>query len=322
MNLSTKYLGLPLKNPFVPGASPLTNRVSSLRELEDHGAAAVVLASLFEEQITAKSPSRRPPIAPPAGPGGEAPAPLGLDDYLALIRDAKSALGIPVIASLNACSASGWIDHARDIQQAGADALELNLYLLPTNPAFGANELEQRMVEVVAAVRSTTSLPLAVKLAPFFTALPHTAQRLRDAGAGAVVLFNRFYEPDINVRFRECAPRLELSDSSELLLRLRWLAILSSRVPVDLAVTGGVHTPNDAIKAILAGARCVQVVSTLLRHGPPHLRTLIAGLTGYLEEQRFKSPDDLRGALNLARTANPDAYERANYVQSLQLWEQ
>lgn len=329
MNLSTTYLGLQLKHPLMPGASPLTNRTESIRELEDNGAAAIVLSSLFEEQVQPPGSGRAALEPPRAGPGSQAPFVVGAepyafgpDEYLDHIQRAKAAVGIPIVASLNAHSPSTWTDYARSVQQAGADAIELNLYFLPTDPAVGAAEIEERMVEIVAGVGAVSTLPLAVKLSPFFSSLPNFVERLHRAGAKGVVLFNRFYQPDINVRFREVAPKLELSDSSELLLRLRWLAILSGRVPVDLAVTGGVHTPNDAIKALLAGAQGVQVVSALLRHGPHHLRLLLNGLTAYLEEHRFRSLDDLRGSLNLARSPSPEAYERANYVQSLHLWEQ
>ena len=328
MNLSTTYLGLQLKHPLMPGASPLTNRTESIRELEDNGAAAIVLASLFEEQVQPPNGARVPLGPPRDGAGSQAPFVAGAepytfgpDEYLEHIQRAKAAVGIPVVASLNARTPARWVDYARSVQQAGADAIELNLYFLPTDPAVSAAEIEHRMLEIVAAVGAVSTLPLAVKLSPFFSSLPNFVERLHRAGAKGVVLFNRFYQPDINVRFREVAPKLELSDSSELLLRLRWLAILSGRVPVDLAVTGGVHTPNDVIKSVLAGADTVQVVSALLRYGPQHLRSLVNGLTSYLEEHRFRSLSELRGQLNLANTANPEAYERANYVHSLMFWD-
>lgn len=328
MNLTTNYLGLSLQHPLMPGASPLTNRLDTIRELEDHGASAIVLASLFEEQVQLDQRERlklenrlaEAAIDDPLIEGADAYA-FGPDEYLEHIYKAKVAVDLPVIASLNARRPATWADYAHRVQQAGADAIELNLYFLPTDATTSAAGIEDRMIEIVAAVRAQTTLPLAVKLSPFFSSLPHFATRLHQAGAQGVVLFNRFYQPDINVRFREVAPRLELSDSTELLLRLRWLAILSGRVPVDLAVSGGVHTPNDAIKSLLAGAHSVQVVSALLRHGPQHLRALLNGLTSYLEENRFRSLSDLRGSLNLARTPNPEAYERANYVHSLLLWD-
>ncbi len=331
MNLTTNYLGLQLKHPIMSGASPLTNRLACIRELEDAGASAVVLASLFEEQVrlTQSERLKQENRLAEADPLNEATAffegsdayAFGPDEYLEHIYRAKVAVDIPIIASLNARTPTTWVDFARSVQQAGADAIELNLYFLPTDPDTTGNAIEERMIEIVTSVRENSSLPLAVKLSPFFSSLPNFVERLARAGVKSVVLFNRFYQPDINVRFREVAPKLELSDSSELLLRLRWLAILSGRVPVDLAVTGGVHTPNDVIKSVLAGADSVQVVSALLRYGPQHLRSLVNGLTSYLEEHRFRSLAELRGKLNLANTANPEAYERANYVHSLLFWD-
>jgi dihydroorotate dehydrogenase (fumarate) len=328
MNLTTNYLGLQLKHPIMPGASPLTNRLVSIRELEDAGASAIVLASLFEEQVRLTQTERlklenRLAEADQQDPlieGSDAYA-FGPDEYLEHIYKAKVAVDIPIIASLNARTPTSWIDFARSVQQAGADAIELNLYFLPTDPDVSAAQIEERMLEIVASVRASSSLPLAVKLSPFFSSLPNFTERLVRAGVKGVVLFNRFYQPDINVRFREVAPKLELSDSSELLLRLRWLAILSGRVPVDLSVTGGVHTPNDVIKSVLAGADSVQVVSALLRYGPQHLRSLVNGLSSYLEEHHFRSLADLRGQLSHARSPNPEAYERANYVHSLLFWD-
>ncbi|HLP24552.1 MAG TPA: dihydroorotate dehydrogenase-like protein [Acidobacteriota bacterium] len=331
MNLTTNYLGLQLKHPIMPGASPLTNRLACIRELEDAGASAIVLASLFEEQVRLTQSERlkmegRLAEADPLNEasaffeGSDAYA-FGPDEYLEHIYRAKVAVDIPIIASLNARTPTTWVDFARSVQQAGADAIELNLYFLPTDSDTTGHAIEERMLEIVRSVRENSSLPLAVKLSPFFSSLPHFIDRLAAAGVKSVVLFNRFYQPDINVRFREVAPKLELSDSSELLLRLRWLAILSGRVPVDLTVTGGVHTPNDVIKSVLAGADTVQVVSALLRYGPQHLRSLVNGLTSYLEEHRFRSLSELRGKLNLANTANPEAYERANYVHSLLFWD-
>lgn len=328
MDLTTNYLGLQLKHPIMPGASPLTNRLRSIRELEDAGASAIVLASLFEEQVRLTQTERlklenRLAEADQQDPlieGSDAYA-FGPDEYLEHIYKAKVAVDIPIIASLNARTPTTWVDFARSVQQAGADAIELNLYFLPTDPDVSAARIEERMLEIVASVRAHSSLPLAVKLSPFFSSLPNFAERLARAGVKGVVLFNRFYQPDINVRFREVAPKLELSDSSELLLRLRWLAILSGRVPVDLSVTGGVHTPNDVIKSVLAGADSVQVVSALLRYGPQHLRSLVNGLSAYLEEHHFRSLADLRGQLSLARSPNPEAYERANYVHSLLFWD-
>jgi dihydroorotate dehydrogenase (fumarate) len=329
MNLTTNYLGLQLKHPLMPGASPLTNRLASIRELEDAGASAIVLASLFEEQVRVTQTERlkienrlaETDASSDAFFEGSDAYAFGPEEYLEHIYRAKVAVDIPIIASLNARTPTTWVDFARSVQQAGADAIELNLYFLPTDPDISAAAIEGRMLEIVTSVRENSSLPLAVKLSPFFSSLPNFVERLHRAGVKSVVLFNRFYQPDINVRFREVAPKLELSDSSELLMRLRWLAILSGRVPVDLAVTGGVHSPNDVIKSVLAGAHAVQVVSALLRYGPQHLRSLVNGLSTYLEEHKFRSLAELRGQLNLANSPNPEAYERANYVHSLLFWD-
>lgn len=329
MNLSTNYLGLQLKHPIMPGASPLTNNLGTIRQLEDAGASAIVLASLFEEQVRLTQTERlkienrlsEADAVNDAFYEGSDSYAFGPDEYLEHIYKAKVAVDLPVIASLNARTPTTWVDFARSVQQAGADAIELNLYFLPTDPSVSAASIEDRMLEIVTSVRSSSTLPIAVKLSPFFSSLPHFTERLYAAGVKGVVLFNRFYQPDINVRFREVAPKLELSDSSELLLRLRWLAILSGRVPVDLAVTGGVHTPNDVIKSVLAGAHGVQVVSALLRYGPQHIRSLVNGLNSYLEEHHIRSLAELRGRLNLVNSANPEAYERANYVHSLLFWE-
>jgi dihydroorotate dehydrogenase (fumarate) len=328
MNLATTYLGLQLRHPVMPAASPLTNRLDTIRQLEDAGASAIVLASLFEEQVKLSQTQRlkfehRLSETDPAEPlieGSDAYA-FGPEEYLEHIYRAKLAIDIPVIASLNARTHDTWIDYARRVQQAGADAIELNLYFLPTDPGVSAADIEDRMCDIVAAVRENTRLPLAVKISPFFSSLPHFAQRLARLGVQGLVIFNRFYQPDINVRFREVAPKLELSDSSELLLRLRWLAILRGRVPIGLCVTGGVHTPSDVLKSLLAGADTVQLASALLRYGPDHIRTLVNGLTTYLNEHRFHSLDELRGTLSLAHCPNPEAYERANYVHSLLFWD-
>lgn len=328
MNLTTNYLGLPLQHPIMAGASPLSNRLHSIRELAAAGASAIVLASLFEEQIhdvqvdRLKRENRLAELdAPEQFFAGSEPYAFGPDEYLEHIYRAKLAVDIPIIASLNARQPSSWADFARNVQNAGADAIELNLYFLPSDAEVSAAEIEQRMLAIVASVREHSSLPLAVKLSPFFSSLPHFVARLHRTGAQAVVLFNRFYQPDISARFQEVSPHLELSDSSELLLRLRWLALLSGRTPMQLSASGGVHTPEDVLKALLAGADTVQVVSALLRHGPGHLRGLLDGLADYMAERHLRSIDELRGKLNLARAQNPEAYERANYVHSLLFWD-
>ena len=318
MNLSTSYLGLPLRSPVMPGACPLTGRIDTIRELADAGAGAVVLPSLFEEQVlsaqTGPLPDERP-IAPGSDAFFFTPR-----EYLEHLYQATLAVDIPVIASLNARNLDSWIDYARQIEESGAHALELNLYFLPTDVSTAGEEVERRMIDIVEAVRATTTLPLAVKLSPFFSLFPHFADRLAHLGVQGLVLFNRLYQPDINVRQRTARPKLELSDTSELRLRLRWLAILRPHLKVSLAATGGVHSVNDLVKALLVGADAVQVVSCLLRFGTTHLQFLVRGLEEYLEKHGLTSLGAIRGALSLGHCANAEAVERADYLKTLQLW--
>lgn len=328
MDLSTTYLGFALPHPFLPGASPLVDDLDMVRRLEDVGAAAIVMRSLFEEQITREQLSTHNRLMVMEEGYAEAlsylPEPadfaLGPDEYLEQIRKIKAAVRIPVIASLNGTTDGGWLTYARLMEQAGADALELNVYALATDFDESSELLEKRVLHMLWSVKSAVHLPVAVKLSPFYTALAHFARRLDDLGADGLVLFNRFYQPDFDLESLEVKPALRLSDSSELLLRLRWLAILSGRVKSSLAVTGGVHTAEDAIKAVMAGAHVIQVVSALLKHGPERLRTLRQEMALWLEEHEYESLSQARGSLSLLRCPDPAAHERANYMHILQSW--
>ncbi|MCC6581768.1 MAG: dihydroorotate dehydrogenase-like protein [Phycisphaeraceae bacterium] len=328
MNLSTQYLGFELPHPLVAGAGPLTADLDMIRRLEDAGAAAIILPSLFEEQIIQEQMSAHMATETPSESYAEAlsymPEPtefrFGPEQYLEKIRKAKDSVAVPVFGSLNGASSGGWLKYAKLIEQAGADALELNVYDLPADPNASAAEIEGRSIEMVREVKKSIGIPLAVKLSPFYSSLPNFAQQLVAAGADGIVLFNRFYQPDIDVEELEVVPWVNLSSSAELLLRLRWLAILSGQVNADLAVTGGVHTGVDAIKALMCGAHVVQTVSCLLQRGPEHLATLKEELTAWMATHEYESIRQMQGSMNLTHSPNPRAYERANYMQVLQSW--
>jgi dihydroorotate dehydrogenase (fumarate) len=328
MDLSTTYLGFQLPNPFMPGASPMVDSLDTVKRLEAAGAAAIVMHSLFEEQILQEQLATIYHMEVHDESFAEAvsyfPRPsefaLGPEQYLAHIEQLKKAVGIPVLASLNGVTPGGWVAHARRMQDAGADAIELNVYYLATDVDETGQRVEQRTLDILAAVKQSVSVPVAVKLSPFFSSLANFASRLDEAGADGLVLFNRFYQPEIDIESLEVVPRLELSHSSELLLRLRWLAVLCDRVRTSLAVTGGVHTAADAIKAIMAGADAVQMVSALLRHGPDYLRTMLADLEAWMREHEYESLAQMRGSMSHARSPDPAAFERANYMRVLQGW--
>ncbi|MEI6467360.1 MAG: dihydroorotate dehydrogenase-like protein [Verrucomicrobiota bacterium] len=328
MNLSTDYLGLKLRTPFVIGASPFCESTAVARQLQDGGAGALVMRSLFEEQIDAESRALVHHLETPADSNPEALSYfpqfseylLSPERYLSQIADLKRALTIPVIASLNGTRPGGWTDYARRFEQAGADAIELNLYQLVTDAATTADSVESEMVETVRQVVRSVQVPVAVKISPFHTSPAQFVTALEGAGAKGVVLFNRFYQPDFNIEEMVVSPQLALSDRSELLLRLRWLAIISPQMRGSLAATGGVHTTTDVVKALLAGAHTVQLVSVLLRHGPRFLTTLVNGLQDWLREHEYESLDQLRGAMSHRRCPDPAAFERANYIRILQSW--
>lgn len=325
VDLSCNYLGLSLANPLVPSASPLSKSLESAKQLEDNGAAALVMYSLFEEELRHEEELHARFLINQQIGFGEAESflPLheryqhGLDAYLEQIHRLKHALSIPVIASLNGCTPDGWLTHAKMLEQAGADALELNVYFLSTELEASSVEVECRYLELLVQLRSQVTLPIAVKLAPYFSALPNFLHKLQQAGADGVVLFNRFYQPDIDPDSRQVVPQLQFSGSYEALLAMRWIAILFGRVDLQLAATGGIHTSRDVIKMLLAGADIIQLCSTLLLHGPEQIQEIKAGLIAWMEENGFISLSDFRGSLSQRNCDNKEAFERANYMSIL-----
>lgn len=325
MNLKTNYLGLELNNPLVPSSSPLSRTLDGLRQMEDAGAGAVVLYSLFEEQILQESHTLNEHLLQGTESFAEAlhyfpEAPeykYGPEVYVNHIRRAKEALSIPVIASLNGVSTGWWMRYARDIEQAGADALELNIYYLPTNLNESSMQVEALYLDALAQVKSVVSIPVAMKLSPYFSAMGNMAKRLVETGADGLVFFNRFYQPDLDLEQLAVVPNLVLSDSTEMRLPLRWIAILYGRLQTDFALTSGIHTATDALKGIAAGANVTMVASDLLRHGVGRLEVLREGMVQWLEENEYSSLDELRGSLSQINCAEPAAFERANYMRVL-----
>jgi dihydroorotate dehydrogenase (fumarate) len=328
MDLTTTYLGLKLPHPIMPGASPLVEDLDTVKQLEDAGAAAIVMNSLFEEQFMLEALATQAAIETPAESFAEALSyfprsdefRLGTDEYLDQVRRIKAAVGIPVIGSLNGFTPGGWLKQARRIADAGADAIELNVYYLATRPDQSGQAIEAQTLDLLKTVKAAVRVPVAVKLSPFYSSLPHFAMQLDEAGADGLVLFNRFYQADIDIEELEVKRTLDLSTSAELLLRLRYLAILSGQVRASLAVTGGVHTGVDAVKAIMAGAHAVQLVSVLLQKGPAYLRRILTDMTAWMEQHGYESITQMRGSMDLSRSPNPGAYERANYAHILQDW--
>lgn len=328
MNLSTHYLGFDLPHPLMIGASPLALELDKVKRLEDAGASAIVLPSLFEEQITREQNGTILDMDLHAESFAEAlsyfPTPkdfrLGPENYLEQIQQVKKIVGVPVIASLNGTTPLGWLDYAKQIQQAGADALELNVYFMATDPAESGETLELRTLDLVKAVKNTVKIPVAVKLSPFFSALPHFAKSLESAGADALVLFNRFLQPDIDIENLEVAPAIELSTSLELRLRVQWLALLYGNLKTPMAVSGGVHTTEDAIKAVMAGASAVQMVSAVYKQGPEVFTKVLKGMTEWMSEHEYDSLLQMRGSMSLQKCPNPKALERANYMRVLTGW--
>jgi dihydroorotate dehydrogenase (fumarate) len=327
MDLTTTYLGLSLAHPFMVGASPLVDHLDTVKRLEDGGSAAIVLHSLFEEQISLAASGRIHQMDPFEKQFADAlcgfPLPeqyaLSPDEYLEHLRRVKAAVHIPVIASLNGMTAETWLKFAASIEQAGADALELNIYEVATDPDQSGAAIERQIRNIVVDLKRHIRIPIAVKLGPFFTAFGYMARELDAAGADGLILFNRFYQPDIDIATMALVPHLELSTSAELLLPLRWVAILHSRLKCSLAITGGIATPTDGIKAILAGAHAVQIVSAILRHGPAYFNVMRDGLTRWMESKQLSSIGDVRGRLD-GRTGDASILERANYIRTLQSW--
>jgi dihydroorotate dehydrogenase (fumarate) len=328
MDLSTTYLGLKLPHPFMPGASPLVDDLAKVKRLEDAGAAAIVMHSLFEEQIVREEWATFKHTETHGESFAEAlsyfPSPekfaLGPEEYLEHIRRVKAAVKVPVIASLNGTTLGGWLDYARQVEQAGADALELNVYSLPSSFDETGVSVEERTVEMLRAVKKGIKIPVAVKLSPFYTSMANFAHQLDEVGADGLVLFNRFYQPDIDPHELKVVRSLALSTSAELPLRLRWLAILSGRTKATLAVSGGVHTFMDAIKSIMTGAHAVQIVSALLQKGPEYLAQIKREVEEWMEEMEYNSVEQMRGSLGLRSAPDPSVYERANYMMILQSW--
>ncbi len=328
MDLKTTYMGLELAHPLIPGASPMVDDLDMVKRLEDAGAPAIVMHSLFEEQIEMERENTLMAMEVTAESYAEAvsyfPTPaefrMGPDQYLEQVRRIKETVKVPVIASLNGVSDTGWIEYAKLIQQAGADGLELNVYYLCTDPAETGEKVEQRVIDIVRSVKKTVTIPVAVKLSVFYSSIPNLAAQLDKQGADALVLFNRFYQPDLDIESLEVLSSLQLSDSSELLPRLRWAAILAGRVKAGIAVSGGVHTPTDAVKAVMCGASAVQVVSALLRNGPEYIGRLREGMKAWMEEHEYESVRQMQGSMSLFRSPNPAAFERANYQRILQSW--
>ena len=328
MDLRSKYMGLDLKHPVVASASPLSADLDGIRRLEDGGAAAVVMFSLFEEQLSQESAA----FDHLTTSGNESFAEsltffpeleeyhAGPDVYLDLLRRAAEAVEIPVIASLNCVTSEGWSDYARLFCEAGAAGIELNVYYLPGDPEVSGREVEQLYLDAVAAVKATASVPVALKLNPFFSSLAHMARRFEDCGVDALVLFNRFYQPDFDLEALSVTPDLKLSHPLEIRLPLRWIAMLHGRLNLSLAATTGVREPDEVIKYLLAGADAVMTTSALLRQGPSYVRTLVAGLEAWMEQRGFASLEQMRGVLSQKRVADPSAFARANYIRMLESW--
>jgi len=323
-DLRTRYLGLELRSPLVASSSPLTGTLDGLRRLEAAGAGAVVLPSLFEEdlaeetrQVDALLATGATSAEARAGHPAKAGYGAGPAAYLSLVTQAKQVLSVPVIASLNGASRGGWVRYAARLAQAGADALELNIYYVSSRPGLSASEVEWHYLDVVRAVRRATGIPLAVKLSPYFSSLANLAGQLVEAGANGLVLFNRFYQPDLDIEAMEVRPALELSSSAELRLPLRWIAILHRRHRVSLAASTGVHTATDVLKVLLAGADVAMMTSALLRNGPDHLRTVEVGLRDWMDGHGYETVDRLRGRLSQRSVPDPAAFERANYIKTL-----
>jgi dihydroorotate dehydrogenase (fumarate) len=325
IDLSTTYMGLKLKNPLVASSSPMCADVGNIRRMEDAGASAVVLQSLFEEQIEQESDELDRFITESADVSAEATSHfpdllykvMGPDAYLAHIAKCKQAVKIPVIASLNGTTKGGWLKYAKEMQQAGADALELNIYYIPVDPNTSGDQVERKYVDLIAAIKSEVTIPVAVKLGPYFSSMAHMAQLLNAAGADGLVLFNRFYQPDYDLEALEVVPNLILSNSHELLLRLHWIAVLYGNVDADLALTGGVHSATDVVKAMMAGAKVAMMTSALLKRGISFLDTLSTELLIWMGEHEYDSIKQMQGSMSRNAVPQPGAFERANYMKVL-----
>lgn len=328
MDLTTRYCGLDLPHPFIAGASVLSDSVEGVKDLAAAGAAAIVLPSLFEEQVRQEQLATVHEMEAHDEGFAEAlsffPDPpdltLGAEPYLERLAAAKSAVDVPVIASLNGMTDAGWLDHARQLERAGADALELNVYFVATDPEETGASVEDRVLDIARHVKGAVGIPVAVKLSPYYSSVANLAARLDGVGVDGLVLFNRFFQPTIDIEALEVVSHLRLSDPSELPLRLAWLGIMHGRIRASMAVTGGVHGVEDAVKAIMSGADAIQTVSALLHQGPQHIATLRDGLAAWLEEHEYVSLAQMKGSMSLARCPDPAAYQRQNYMRLLQSW--
>lgn len=325
MDLSTTYLGLTLKNPIVASASPLSRTIDSMKRLEDAGASAIVMYSLFEEQITHEISEIEHYLS--YGTEGYAESltyfpsvmeyNLEPDQYVELVRQAKRSLDIPVIGSLNGVSVGGWMRYARKIEEAGADALELNVYYIPTDPTLTGVDVEDRYIEILRAVKQSVKIPVAMKLSPFFSSMAHVAQRLTTEGADGLVLFNRFYQPDIDIVRLEVNPNVVLSTSHASLLPMRWIAILYGKIRASLAATSGIHSTSDVIKMLMVGADVTMMCSSLLKHGPQHITEVLTTLDRWMIDNEYVSIRQMKGSMSQKSVPDPAAFERANYMKAL-----
>jgi len=326
MDLSTTYLGLKLKNPILASASPLSKDLANFKALEDAGIAAIVNHSLFEEQITHEVGELQHYLSQGSDSFAESLSyfpqasefKLGPEEYLDHIYRAKKAVKIPIIASLNAHTEGGWVTFARQIEQAGADALELNVYFMATNPDVDGRAVEEVYIDVLKEVKSVVKIPVAIKIGPYFSALGNMAKRLDQAGADGLVLFNRFYQPDLDLEELKVVPNVLLSSSYDLRLPLRWIGVLHGRIKADLAATGGIHSSEDVLKMIMSGADVAMLCSVLLRHGPSHAKVILDGMEKWMKEHEYISISQMQGSMSQKSCSNPEAFERANYMKTLQ----
>ena len=325
MNLSTTYLGLQLKNPIVPSASPLSKSMDLMKKLEDAGAAAIVMYSLFEEQIAHESEELEHYLSYGSHSYAESltyfPTPreyhLDPDEYLEHLQSAKKSLGIPIIGSLNGISMGGWVKYAKKMEDAGADALELNIYYIPTDPVVTSQDVEDRYIDVLHSIKSEVKIPVAMKLSPYFSNFATFAKRLELAGADGFVMFNRFYQPDIDIEQLEVVPQVVLSSSNSLRLPMRWIAILYCKVKCSLAATNGVHTAYDVLKAVMAGADVTMICSALLKNGPGYIKEVLKNLEQWMLEHEYISIEQMKGSMSQGAVVDPAAFERANYMKAL-----
>lgn len=325
IDLTTHYLGLKLKNPLVASSSPLSKHVDTVKKMEDAGIAAVVMYSLFEEQINHESRALDHFLERGANSNPEAETyfpdlgdyNVGPEEYLKLIQTIKESVSIPVIASLNGVTEGGWVDYAKKLEQAGADALELNMYFIPTDPDLSGQDVERDYVNLVKAVKKQVKIPVSVKLSPFFSSLPNMANRLVQAGANGLVMFNRFYQPDFDLETLDVVPSLTLSTSNDLLLPLRWTALLYGHVKADLAVTSGVHTASDVVKSVMAGASAAMLASEIIEKGTRRVTELNSQLLDWLEKNEYSSIQQMRGSLSQKTLSDQSLFERANYMKAL-----